>query len=73
MLAHDLDHDVGGGGDAFGVISAVREGRLNERPEAAGDAEQRTGCVPILNVGRMGMELDCAPGGLSSGHRREAP
>src|SRR3954452_2235003 len=63
MLTHDLDRDAGGGRDALGVIGAVREGRPDERPEAAGCLEERASPVPILNVGRMGARVSRRGGG----------
>src|SRR4051794_38820874 len=50
MLAHDLDRDAGRGGDALGIIGAVREGRPDERPEAARRPQERAG--PIREGGR---------------------
>src|SRR3954471_11654893 len=54
---------------ALGLIGAVREGRLDERPEAARCLEERTGPVPILNVGRMDKEQQRPPVGV---HQRVA-
>src|SRR4051812_6413355 len=61
MLTHDLDRDAGRARDALGVIGAVREGRPDERPEAAGCLEERASPAPILNVGGMGKEHQPPP------------
>src|SRR6201990_2222477 len=61
MLTHDLYRDTGRARDALRLIGAVREGRLDERPEAAGCLEERTGPVPILNIGRMCKEQQRPP------------
>src|SRR5207253_9448446 len=61
VLAHDLDRDAGGGGDARGVISTVGEGGPDERPEAAGSLQERAGPIAVLNVGRMGKDQQHPP------------
>ena len=52
-FADDLDANIGGACDAFGVVAAVGPDQANEREEFARDVQQRGTAVAVLDIGGM--------------------
>lgn len=63
-LAHDLDADRGGTGDAVPCVAAIHEGELHEGTAPTRRTHQRRGAVTVLNVGRMVVERQPAAVGV---------
>ena len=60
-FADDLDANIGGACDAFGVVAAVGPDQANEREELARDLQQRGTAVAVLDIGGMGFDKQGAP------------
>ena len=56
ILAHDFDGNQRGRSDLFTRISAVSEDPLDEREDAARDAQKRSAAIAILDACRMRFE-----------------
>ena len=60
-FADDLDANIGGACDAFGVVAVVGPDQANEREELARDLQQRGTAVAVLDSGGMEFDKQGAP------------
>ena len=55
-LAHDLEGDRGGAGDALASVAGIGEDALDEGEWSARETEQRAAAIAVLDARRMGLD-----------------